>query len=299
MSHGIGVTAALRDLPDAVVVLFALVTQLGDVWFYLVTLAVAYCFAGTLPRVGDRVTRERIGFVIAVALGVIALTTGLKELFAHPRPPGAETARELAWLPELLVPVWESVATGDGFALPSGHATGSAAVYGAAALGLRIGRRRVRYAVAAGIVALVAFSRVVIGVHYLGDVVVGLVVGGAYLALVWRLAASKRVKRAFSLALVVALVGFATHFDFETAAALGGALGGRLTWTVVGGRLVGPDTRREGAVATLLGLVGGGAFFAAGVAIETPVAGFLGNALAVAAILAAPLVARRLGYSGN
>ncbi|MFB6118870.1 phosphatase PAP2 family protein [Halosegnis sp.] len=295
MSHGIGVTAALREVPDAVLVVFVLVTQLGDVWFYLSALVVAYAFADALPRVGAGVRRERVAFVVAVAVGAVALTAWLKLLFAHPRPPGAGQARELVWLPDLLVPLWEEAATGDGFALPSGHATGSAAIYGAAALALKIGRRRIRYAAAACIVGLVALSRVVIGVHYIGDVVAGVVVGSGYLAGVWLLTGGQRVKRAFSLATLVALGAAATHFGVETAAALGAALGGRIGWTIVGGRLpVGPTTRREGAVATLVGLGLGGALLTFGLAGETAAVGFLTNALAVAAVLSGPLVAARL-----
>jgi len=293
MSHGLGVTAAFRDAPDAVVVFFALVTQLGDVWFYLLALTLAYAYAGSLPRIGTAIRRERVAFVVAVALGALALSVGLKELFLHPRPPGAGTARELAWLPAALGPAWENVATADGFALPSGHATGSAATYGAAALALEIGRRRRRYVAAALVVAVVSLSRVAIGVHYLGDVLLGVAVGGGYLAVVWTLTGGDRVKRAFSLALLVALGGAAVSHSVDTLSALGGALGGRLGWTLVGGRLSAPSTR-QGTVAALVGLLGGGGLLAAGSTIDTAVAGFLATGLSVVVVLAAPLVADRI-----
>jgi membrane-associated phospholipid phosphatase len=293
MSHGLGVTTAFRDAPDAVLVFFALVTQLGDVWFYLLVLTLAYAYAGTLPRVGTAVRRERVAFVVAVALGALALTVGLKEVFLHPRPPGAKAAQDLAWLPAVLEPAWENIATADGFSLPSGHATGGAATYGAAALGLEIGRRRRRYVAAALLVGLVAASRVVIGVHYLGDAVLGVAVGGGYLAVVWALTGGDRVKRAFSLALLVALGGAALTHSVDTLSALGGALGGRLGWTLVGGRLPDPS-RRQGTVAALVGLLGGGGLFAAGAALDTAVAGFLTTGLSVVVVLAAPLVADRI-----
>lgn len=293
MSHGLGVTAAFRNAPDAVVVGFALVTQLGDVWFYLLALTLAYAYAETLPRIGAVVSRERVAFVVAVALGALALTLGLKELFVHPRPPGAETARELTWLPAALRSVWESIATGDGFALPSGHATGSAATYGAAALVFEIGRRRLRYAAATLLVALIAVSRVVIGVHYLGDVLLGVAVGGGYLAVVWALTGGDRIKRAFSLALFVALGGAAVSHSVDTLSALGGALGGRLGWTLVGGRLPDPS-RRQGTVAALVGLLGGGGLFALAATFDSAVAGFLATGLSIVVVLAAPLIADRI-----
>lgn len=295
MGHGVGVVDLFRDAPDVLVVPFVLVTLLGGIAFYLLALTVAYGFGSTLPRVGRALDRERVAFLIAVALGAVALIAGLKSVFAHPRPSGAMTARELAWLPAALEPLWERASTAEGLSLPSGHATGSVAVYGAAALTVEYGRRRVRYAAAALVVAAIAASRVVIGVHYLGDVLAGVAVGGGYLALVWALTGGERVKRAFSLALLVAVLGAATTFSVETLSALGGALGGRIGWTLVGGRLSQPAGRREGAVATLFGLVVGGGLVGWGLVTGTVVAGFLGNGLGVAAVLAAPLVAQRVG----
>ncbi|MFC7235379.1 phosphatase PAP2 family protein [Halosegnis marinus] len=290
MGHGLGVVESL-SIPEPVVVFFALVTLLGGLPFYLLGLTAAYA----LGELVDGVTRERAAFVVAVALGALALTAGLKELLVHPRPPGAGVAPELAWLPTALVPLWERAATADGFTLPSGHATGSAAVYGAAALAFEVGRRRVRYAAAALVVVAVALSRVVIGVHYLTDVLVGVALGGGYLAVVWTLSGGERlrVKRALSLALLVAVLGAAFSFSFETITALGGALGGRLGWTLFGGRAPDP-TRRTGAVAAVLAVVVAGGLVAASVAGEAPVVGFLAAGVAVVAVFAAPLAAARL-----
>ncbi|WP_255150998.1 phosphatase PAP2 family protein [Halorarius halobius] len=294
MAHGIGVTEALRSVPDAVVLLFALVTQLGDLWFYFLALTVAYAFGESL--VGDAVSRERIAAVVAVAVGALAVTAGLKELFAHPRPPGAGTLRPMPWLPAVLVPVVESFATADGYALPSGHATGSAAVYGAAALFVRYGRARARYLLAAVAVLLVALSRVVIGVHYLLDVVVGVVAGLTYLAVVHRATGGgQRVKRAFTLAVLAGAAAAAIHFSVETLAALGGALGGRIGWTVFGERATtGAVTRREGAVALAVAVPVGGALIGVGATTPSPVVGFLGTGLALATVLGAPLAARQV-----
>lgn len=294
MGHGIGVTEGLQSLPDAAYLLFALLTQLGDLWFYVLVLTLGYAYAESL--LDDALSRERVAVVIAIALGALALTAGLKELFAHPRPPGADVLRPVSWLPAALVPLFESFATADGFALPSGHATGSAAVYGGAALLVRYGRDRTRYLLAATIIAVVAASRVVIGVHYLGDVLVGVAAGLAYALLVyWASDGGERVKRAFSIAVLVAVVGAALHFSVETLSALGGALGGRIGWTVFGDRAAhGTVTRREGAVTAAIALPLGGALVGVAAAVDTPVVGFVGNALALAVILGAPLAARRV-----
>jgi membrane-associated phospholipid phosphatase len=295
MSHEVGVTEALQSLPDVVYLLFALLTQLGDLWFYVLALTLAYAFAESLFD-DDALVRDRVAVVVAIALGALALTAGLKELLAHARPPSAGTLRPIPWLPETLVPLFEGFATADGFSLPSGHATGSAAVYGGAALLLRYGRDRTRYLLAAVVVAVVAASRVVIGVHYLGDVLVGVVAGVGYaLVVYWATDGGERVKRAFSIAVLVAVGGAAVHFSVDTMAALGGALGGRIGWTVFGDRAVlGTVTRREGAVTTAIALPLGGLCIGVAFAIDTPVVGFLGNAMALAVILGAPLAARRV-----
>ena len=74
-----------------------------------------------------------------------------------------------------------------GFAFPSGHAAASIAVWGAVAAVLAAGRvRRLKAAIwiGAGLVAaLVAFSRVYLGVHWWTDVVAGAALGGTWLCL--------------------------------------------------------------------------------------------------------------------
>lgn len=296
MGHDLGVTDALRALPDVVVLLFALVTQLGDVWFYVLALTLAYAFAGSFPLVGSVLDRRRVAVLVAIALGAIALSAGAKEVFVHPRPTDAETLRDIVWLPVWLVPLFEKFATAEGYSFPSGHATGSAAVYGGAALLLEYGRRRVRYLVAGTIVALIAASRIVIGVHFLGDVLVGVAVGLAYLWLVYRVAdRGANPTPAFSLALLVAVIAAAVRFSPATASALGAALGARITWPVIDDRVTRDAvTRGEGAVTATVALPLAGGLIAASVALDGAVAGFVGNALALAVLLGAPLLARRL-----
>jgi len=72
------------------------------------------------------------------------------------------------------------VATAGGGSFPSGHTAGSAALYGILVLLLV---RRLRVTIAATVFVLaVGASRVVLGVHYLSDVVGGLALGLAVAA---------------------------------------------------------------------------------------------------------------------
>jgi hypothetical protein len=150
----------------------------------------------------------------AVGVAAAAATIALKGAFAIPRPVGAAEA---------------------GYAFPSGHAFGAAAVYGAAALSFDRLDRRKRYAVAAAVAAVVALSRLVIGVHVLPDVVAG-AAGGLTLAwLLVRLSPSHAFAVATALAVPAVLLGGPTTGG-EAAALLGGGLGGGLAWYAGYGR---------------------------------------------------------------
>jgi membrane-associated phospholipid phosphatase len=106
--------------------------------------------------------------LLAVArVGELACETIVKVTMARPRP-------------ALLDPIAHAA----GFSFPSGHAAGSAAVYGALVL-LALPRaarwaRGLLLAVAALLIGAVAASRVLLGVHYPSDVAAGAALGLAW-----------------------------------------------------------------------------------------------------------------------
>jgi membrane-associated phospholipid phosphatase len=120
------------------------VTTLGN-YEVLVAIALAY---GLVVRPFDLTP-------LALVVGAIVLTTWLKATLAVPRPPGSAVG---------------------GFAMPSGHALVSTVCYGTLAVTEDDGLGP-RVLVAAALVAAIAASRVVIGVHYVPDVVVGMALG--------------------------------------------------------------------------------------------------------------------------
>jgi membrane-associated phospholipid phosphatase len=105
-------------------------------------------------------------FLVLVIGGNVLLTNGIKDLLDRVRP-------EFNPIAETLGP-----------SFPSGHAAGAAAFFGAVALLMSRGRtphqRALVFGVAAGIAAGVACSRVMLGVHWLSDVVAGVLFGWAW-----------------------------------------------------------------------------------------------------------------------
>jgi len=115
-------------------------------------------------------TRSRwvLPFLAVLLAGNGILTTSVKDLADRVRP--------------TLNPVAETL----GPSFPSGHSSWSAAFFAGAALLLGRGRPRAIRAAIAGVAAalavVVAGSRVLLGVHWLSDVIAGLALGSAWFA---------------------------------------------------------------------------------------------------------------------
>lgn len=289
MTRGVGEVALLSELPVVLVVLAAVVTQLGDSWFLFAILGALYWFGEALPGPLS-LDRRRAAFALALGIGARAVTTTLKEWLQYPRPPGANEAAGLDLVPALVEPIYVAAATADGFGFPSGHAVAAVVVYGG--LALLVGSRR-GYGLAAALVVVVAFSRLVLGVHYLVDVLVGIAVGGAYLAVVYRACSrGTNVGRALMVTVLVALAGAVLGgYGFRTMAVLGGTLGARIAWGSLGGAVVHDETTRfGGGVAVLVGLGAAALVGAMDTAQVAPYVAFLGAGIALAGVVAAPLV---------
>ncbi|AXR80335.1 phosphatase PAP2 family protein [Natrarchaeobaculum sulfurireducens] len=155
MDRGFGeVEAVQRLVPEWLFPAAEAMTRLGDL-----SVLVGVTVVGTLV-----LERERGIALLGVVIGGGAILAGLKAILALGRPPS-----ELHLI--------ETATTG----FPSGHALGAAVVYGALALSLEGGRQRRRLALAGVLVVAISFSRVVLGVHYLVDIVAGLTVAIGYL----------------------------------------------------------------------------------------------------------------------
>ena len=159
-------TAGLRDATaHSTLVLFHSATHLGDPLF--LTAISALVALALLWR------RQRLLFVvwIAATAGNGLLTRLLKAIFERTRP-----------LHE------HGLLVSEGWSFPSGHASGSAAVF-TMLLYVYLRGREVRWwhvpllAAAMALVLVVGFSRVFLQVHYLSDVIAGYIVAVSWLAL--------------------------------------------------------------------------------------------------------------------
>lgn len=264
---------AVRDaLPDFAVFGLRYATHLGDSAFLAVLVVLFYWFFDSLDT-----ERKSAAFVFAAGVGCLALTVGLKGVIARPRPP-----QEVALVAET------------GYSFPSAHAVGATVVYGLLAVVSDTGKRWQRFVVAGVLTVVIASSRVVIGVHYPGDVVAGVVVGTVYLAVVLRY--FRDAERVFLLALVVALVGVAFGSREYPAVAVGSSAGGFVFWRVLSRRtLPSPSHVSVAVVASVFCVLFGIGLFVYlslidSYVLETTVA-FFGSATSAGFVLAVPYVA--------
>jgi membrane-associated phospholipid phosphatase len=127
----------------------------------------AVVVAAAIWRVRSRDRRSAVTLIL-VAVVTELMNFALKHTFQRPRPS-----------------LFHEIATLHSYSFPSGHAMGSAAVYGSVAAVLARAYPAHRRAVLAGacvLVLLIGLSRVYLGVHWITDVVAGWA-AGAFIAL--------------------------------------------------------------------------------------------------------------------
>lgn len=227
MSRGVGEFDLIREfVPESLAVVFALLTQLGDIWFVTLLLVVAFI----------RFDRDRIVTVAGLVMGAVALVLACKYAFALPRPNRPLVA--LGAVPPLVRPVYEVTAYATGYGFPSGHAVVTTAAYLPLAEAVPVSTRRRRYGIAVSIITVVGLSRVVLGVHYLVDVLAGVVLAGVFLLVARRIMArypdDDHPTVALSLAVALAAVGIPVtdaHVDALMLFVVAGAVFG-LRWAL-------------------------------------------------------------------
>lgn len=142
-------TLAFRDALPWAGELFRLITELGSEIFYV-----------ALVLVGYWAYKKRASVILLVAL-LISLVSNywLKYIIRNPRPDPS---------------YWYEGVEASNYSTPSGHAQNSATIFGW--LGVK-SRTTVLFVVSIVIALLIGTSRVYLGVHYLGDILIGWTIG--------------------------------------------------------------------------------------------------------------------------
>ncbi|MDG5821492.1 phosphatase PAP2 family protein [Natronococcus sp. A-GB7] len=194
MSRSVGATELLREfLPEWTTLLFVALSYPGKLTLLVPVLGLFYLQdVGRTLRAGGSEDRqlcsERTAYVLAVALGGLAFVVLVKGVFSLPRTD----------------PSLHAVSSSEhGF--PSGHVMAAVSTWGALALWTTRSTRARRLLAAGAVVAVVGFARLALGIHYLVDVPVSIVLAVAYLgAIAWL--ARGDPWRAFLVAIAIAVL---------------------------------------------------------------------------------------------
>ncbi|WP_176548178.1 phosphatase PAP2 family protein [Natrinema sp. CBA1119] len=254
-------TAVRNIVPTEYAEVVVFITELGGTTLLMFLLAVLFWCAD----------RRRSALVISYAVAGLALLLSLKAAFELPRPPADA----------MLLPL-EGEREGYGF--PSGHAFAAAVVYGGLVSVYDRGDDWRAVAGASTLVVAVSLSRVALGVHYLGDVIVGAVLGIAFIGVMNRLTRGDPTI-GFGIALALAVPAAAVVGTTDALLGLGGSIGGLLATRRLEA-LPALRSRLEGVVLTGLG----GGFVALITSVEPVVAAVEPLLVVLYAILLAGIV---------
>lgn len=273
------------------VLLFALVTQLGDVWFLFLLGGVLYTGGVALPRL--QVERGEGLFIIALIIAYLSLIGVLKDLLLLPRPPGATDTTSMDTVDVRRSLQKSHNCGGPGF--PSGHALGTTMVRGGLALVVDRGRVRTRVGIAGTAIALVSVSRLILGVHYVVDVFAGILLGIVILGGLYVLADyGADSERVLLVAVVIGALGLVVNLNFDSVAAVGGAVGAWVVWRRVAESTPTRPTETDEVLVALVVAVLAAVNFGAVHALRLPYSlTFLGTAMATGLTVSAPFLGER------
>lgn len=228
-----GVTRWLVERrPEDVTTLFEVLALPGELLVIVLLLGLVYVSAVSrgIRRSGPQpLCSDRSASAIAIVFGGLALVVLLESVIGLGRPPSD----------------WHAVEASP-YGFPSGHVMAATVCWGTLAWWTKRGTRLTRGAIVALLVGVTAIARLLLGVHYLPDVLAGVLLGGAY---VWILVKSlaDRPGIAFSLGIVIALGAVAVSGGgSRSLLALVGTAGAGVGWVVVESSSVRPRVRHLG-----------------------------------------------------
>lgn len=142
-------------LPDWLEKIFVGITFFGDAIIYILLLALAYWLLNKKDAI--------VGIYVLITASF--LNFFLKVLIKKPRP--SESIR---------------IVEAEGFSTPSGHSQTSTTVYGWMMFYFK---KIWLYILVPILVLLICFSRVVLGVHFIGDIILGFLIGAVVLSILY------------------------------------------------------------------------------------------------------------------
>lgn len=224
MNRDLGVTESIRGVtPESVEWIFVLGSLPGELLLVVAVLASLYLgdffTRAQNLRSPDQLTQtasdSTVAF-IAIVFGGLSLIVLLEAVFGFSRPPEP----------------WHAVAVSQ-YSFPSGHTMAATILWGGLALFLSTGKSWQRDLTAGTLIAVVALSRIGLGVHYLADVIAAILIGALYLGaartILW-----DHPERSFAVALVLALAAVIfTTASSRSLIAFAGTVAATVGWQVV------------------------------------------------------------------
>lgn len=214
------VEAVSEAVPAWLAIVLVLLSYLGSVYLIVPAVIVAYWLHRDLAA-------PWLGGVIA-CYGAMSVT---KAYHAGSRPT-ADPPVESETVPAVLVPVYEHAALIDTASFPSGHALAVTVVVGMLVVDLPVGTVRSRLVTGIAVVAVVAFTRIGLAVHYPGDVAGGIAYGLVIVALWYgvRTVAPDDATGAFAVGLALGILAVLVAGTHNSVVVLGSSIGGLLAW---------------------------------------------------------------------
>ncbi|MCU4752895.1 phosphatase PAP2 family protein [Halobacteria archaeon AArc-curdl1] len=213
---------AVRDIaPLWLVALLTVLSFLGSTFYQVPVLLTIYWVSA----------RERAATWLGIVLGSYAFRSLLKHLNDIERPP-VDPPIDPAAFPALVRPIYAHPAEIATTSFPSGHTLSATVLWGLLVVDTEIATRRTRFAVAGSVIFTVGLSRIVLGAHYIEDVVAGFLFGILFLgvALWLRNRSPTPVGATFGLAGLISLVVVSFTESTTGSVLLGVSIGTLLVW---------------------------------------------------------------------
>lgn len=267
-----------ENAPDVAIDISSYLTMLGGTEGIILLLSLTYWL----------VHRRKGATVASYAVAGVLFVLLVKTVLGLPRP-----VPDDAIAVERVVPLED-----DPHGFPSGHAFMSVVVYGGLVRVFDRARDPVAIAAAGALVVGISLTRIVLRLHYLGDVIAGALLGAGFL-LMMAVVVDEDPRKGFAIGLVLAVpAALISGFEELTLVGLGAGIGG-LVASFYLDTIPELRSRIEGAVLTVSG-IGYIAVVMVGISVLTvegpagDVAVVVGHAVLLAGIFAIPHAASRV-----